>query len=575
MADSLKAEGNAAFSAGDFKLAVEKFSAAIDVDASNHVFFSNRSASYASLGDYNSALADAETCVSINPTWPKGYSRLGAALQGMRKFAEAKDAYSKGLELDASNAQMAGGLKECEAALSGGGAGGPMGSMGSMFSSPEMWSKLAANPKTRDYLQQQDYLEKMRAIAADPNKLGSHMNDPRILESMGVVMGVNIFSGDNVKDAMGGAGFTEGSGGSRAAAPTPPPEPTPEPEPEMTEEEKAAKQSKEAALAEKEKGNAAYKAKDFDVAIKHYDAAIALDPKEISFLSNRAAVKFEQAKYAESIEDCEKAIEVGRENRADYKAIARAMTRIGSCHVKQGDLDQGIYWFNKALTEHRNPDTLKKLQNAEKEKKDSEVKAYINPELAAEEKAKGNECFKGDDYPTAVKHYTEALKRLGPDGEGRHLIYSNRAACYTKLFGLNEALKDAELCIEIAPDFVKGYTRKAAAQFFMKDYDKALASYHKGLDVDATNDECKDGVRRCMEQINKANSGQLTEDEMKQRQERAMANPEVQEILGDPVMRQVLNDMQQDPKAAQTHMQNPGVAAKIQKLVNAGIIQVR
>ena len=109
----------------------------------------------------------------------------------------------------------------------------------------------------------------------------------------------------------------------------------------------------------------------------------------------------------------------------------------------------------------------------------------------------------------------------------------------------------------------------------MKDYDKALASYHKGLDVDATNDECKDGVRRCMEQINKANSGQLTEDEMKQRQERAMANPEVQEILGDPVMRQVLNDMQQDPKAAQTHMQNPGVAAKIQKLVNAGIIQVR
>ena len=169
----------------------------------------------------------------------------------------------------------------------------------------------------------------------------------------------------------------------------------------------------------------------------------------------------------------------------------------------------------------------------------------------------------------------DALKRLGPNGEGRHLIYSNRAACYTKLFSLNEALKDADLCIELAPDFVKGYSRKAAAQYFMKDYDKAMQTYQKGLDVDASNDECKDGIRRCVEQINKANRGELSEEEMKQRQERAMADPEIQDILTDPVMRQVLQDMQSDPKAAQNHMQNAGVAAKIQKLVSAGIVQMR
>ncbi|GHP09823.1 hypothetical protein PPROV_000855800 [Pycnococcus provasolii] len=206
----------------------------------------------------------------------------------------------------------------------------------------------------------------------------------------------------------------------------------------------------------------------------------------------------------------------------------------------------------------------------------AEEKTYINPELAAEEKAKGNECFKGANYPAAVEHYTEALKRLGPDGEGRHLIYSNRAACYTKMFSLNEALKDADLCIEIAPDFVKGYSRKAAAEFFLKDYDDALASYQNGLDIDVSNEECKDGVRRCVEHINKANRGELSEEEICSMQERAMAKPEVQNILSDPEMRQVLDDMQQeDPKAAQTHVQDPGVAAKIQKLVNSGIIQVR
>ena len=33
--------------------------------------------------------------------------------------------------------------------------------------------------------------------------------------------------------------------------------------------------------------------------------------------------------------------------------------------------------------------------------------------------------------------------------------------------------------------------------------------------------------------------------------------------------------VQADPKAAQEHMKNPMVMAKIQKLVNAGILQIR
>lgn len=35
------------------------------------------------------------------------------------------------------------------------------------------------------------------------------------------------------------------------------------------------------------------------------------------------AVHFEQALYDECIETCEKAVDVGRENRADYKLMAK------------------------------------------------------------------------------------------------------------------------------------------------------------------------------------------------------------------------------------------------------------
>lgn len=43
-------------------------------------------------------------------------------------------------------------------------------------------------------------------------------------------------------------------------------------------------------MAEKELGNAAYKKKDFDEALIHYDRAIELDPSDITFLTNKAGV---------------------------------------------------------------------------------------------------------------------------------------------------------------------------------------------------------------------------------------------------------------------------------------------
>ena len=169
-----------------------------------------------------------------------------------------------------------------------------------------------------------------------------------------------------------------------------------------------------------------------------------------------------------------------------------------------------------------------------------------------------------------MQHYSEAIKRNPRD----HRAYSNRSACYTKLAAWTEGLKDAEKCLELAPSFGKGYSRKGAVQFFMKDYDKALATYQAGLVHDPDSDELKDGVTRCVEQINKVSRGQVSDEELKERQERAMADPEIQMILTDPVMRQVLNDFTNDPKAAQHHSKNAGIMAKLQKLVNAGIVRM-
>ncbi|CAL1375661.1 unnamed protein product [Linum trigynum] len=588
MADEAKAKGNAAFSAGDYTTAIKHFSDAIAVAPTNHVLYSNRSAAYASLQKYADALNDAKKTVELKPDWSKGYSRLGAAHLGLTQYQDAIVAYKKGLDFDPNNDALKSGLADAEsaaAASSSRSRAAPQGAnpFADSFSGPEMWAKLTADPSTRPFLQQPDFVKMMQDIQKNPSNLNLYLKDQRVMQALGVLL--------NVKFMSPNAGEDMDIPETEAESPPPPPpekKPTtnnapveersrePEPEPmEVPEEEREAKERKAQALKEKELGNAAYKKKDFETAIAHYTKAIELYDEDISFITNRAAVYLEMGKYEECIKDCDKAVERGRELRSDYKMVARALTRKGSALVKMAktskDYEPAIETFQKALTEHRNPDTLKKLNEAEKAKKDLEQQEYFDPKLADEAREKGNEYFKEQKYPDAIKHYTEAIKRNPKD----HKAYSNRAACYTKLGAMPEGLKDAEKCIELDPAFAKGYTRKGAIQFFMKEYEKALETYQEGLKYDSKNQELLDGIRRCVEQMNKASRGDLSPEELKERQAKAMHDPEVQNILSDPVMRQVLQDIQEDPKAAQEHMKNPMVMNKIQKLVNAGIIQVR
>ncbi|EFP00789.1 CRE-STI-1 protein [Caenorhabditis remanei] len=318
----------------------------------------------------------------------------------------------------------------------------------------------------------------------------------------------------------------------------------------------------EAAIAEKDLGNAAYKQKDFETAHVHYDKAIELDASNITFYNNKAAVYFEEKKYDECITFCEKAIEVGRETRADYKLIAKAMSRAGNAFQKKEDLHTALKWFQRSLSEYRDPELVKKTKELEKNLKEAERLAYINPEIAQEEKNKGNDYFKKGDYPTAMKHYNEAVKR---DPENA-ILYSNRAACLTKLMEFQRALEDCETCIRRDPKFVKGYIRKATCLVAMKEWSKAQRAYEDALQVDPHNEEAREGVRTCL---------RSNDEDPEKAKEHSLADPEVQEILRDPGMRMILEQMSNDPGAVREHLKNPEIFSKLMKLRDAGVIQMR
>ncbi|PWV02258.1 putative stress-inducible protein STI1-like [Trypanosoma cruzi] len=551
-ATELKNRGNQEFSSGRYKEAAEFFSQAINLDPSNHVLYSNRSACHAALHQYLNALQDAEKCVSIKPDWVKGYVRKGAALHGLRRYEEAAAAYNKGLSLDPSSAACTEGIAAVEKDKVASRMQNPFANV----FGPDAIGKIQAHPKLSLFLLQPDYVRMIDEVMKDPSSVQKYLKDQRFMATFMVLSGLELPEDEDEEEEKVRRQQQK------------------QKEKEMREEQEkkraaATELSSEAkeALRKKEEGNALYKQRKFDEALQKYQEALAKDSTNTVYLLNITAVIFEKGEYAACVEKCEEALEHGRENRCDYTVLAKLMTREALCLQRLKRFDEAIALFKKALVEHRNADTLAKLTACEKEKEKFEIEAYLDPEIALQKKEEGNTFFKSDKFPEAVEAYTEAIKR-NPD---EHTTYSNRAAAYLKLGAYSQALADAEKCISLKPEFVKAHARRGHAFFWTKQYNKALQAYDEGLKHDKENAECKEGRMRTLMKIQEMATGNSADgDEVAKR---AMADPEVAAIMQDSYMQLVLGEMQRDPSRVQEYMRDPTIAAKINTLISAGIIR--
>ena len=122
------------------------------------------------------------------------------------------------------------------------------------------------------------------------------------------------------------------------------------------------------------------------------------------------------------------------------------------------------------------------------------------------------------------------------------------------------------------PTFVKGWSRKGAIHLYLKEGHKPMDCYNKILELGPDNADAKQNLEMVIAKVNESNQ---TGEADPERQKRAMADPEIQAILGDPQMRSILQEMQTDPKKANAAMNDPDIAAKLQKLIAAGVLQVR
>ena len=64
-----------------------------------------------------------------------------------------------------------------------------------------------------------------------------------------------------------------------------------------------------------------------------------------------------------------------------------------------------------------------------------------------------------------------------------------------------EALNDADKCIEIQPDWSKGYQRKAMALQAKGELEQAVEFYEKGVEKDPNNAQCKQFLEQAEAQL--------------------------------------------------------------------------
>lgn len=104
-------------------------------------------------------------------------------------------------------------------------------------------------------------------------------------------------------------------------------------------------------------------------------------------------------------------------------------------------------------------------------------------ERADKKKDAGNGYFKNGQNDLAIKAYSEAID-LDPS---HHVYFSNRSAAYLAMKKFKEAACDAEECVRLNPQFIKGYHRLALAQNGLKQYIQAMDTLKKGQKIDFNN----------------------------------------------------------------------------------------
>lgn len=121
-------------------------------------------------------------------------------------------------------------------------------------------------------------------------------------------------------------------------------------------------------------------------------------------------------------------------------------------------------------------------------------------------KLEGNKMFGTEKYMDAINSYTKALN-MCPFSykDERSIFYCNRAAAKIKLDYTETAIEDCTKALELNPDYIKAYIRRAKLYEKVDKLDESLADFKKVVELEPSNNEAKASLIRLPPMINERN----------------------------------------------------------------------
>ena len=98
-AEALKAEGNKFFKSGDYSAAIQKYTAATDIDPNVPAYWSNMAACYEKISQFDKMEEASRGCIKADKNFVKGYFRLATALKNLNDLEGLFSCHVSGIDI--------------------------------------------------------------------------------------------------------------------------------------------------------------------------------------------------------------------------------------------------------------------------------------------------------------------------------------------------------------------------------------------------------------------------------------------------------------------------------------------
>ncbi|KAK8250371.1 glutamine-rich cytoplasmic protein [Phyllosticta capitalensis] len=195
-------------------------------------------------------------------------------------------------------------------------------------------------------------------------------------------------------------------------------------------------------------------------------------------------------------------------------------------------------------------------------------------------KGQGNAAMQRKDYAAAIQLYTQALDLVPL----QPIYLSNRAAAYSGAGRHQEAANDAEMAVAADPKFAKAWSRLGLARFALGDAKGSMEAYQKGIEAEGNggSEAMKRGFETAKRRVEEL-GGDVAATGARDAGAGAGAGgpggfpdlaglssmlgggaggqgggmPNLSELMQNPMMRQMAQNLMSNPEAMQGLLNNP------------------